>query len=65
LYHHQNFKDWVVRLAEFSHEETALLLSGLSRGSLPPAMMEKLDRLELVESLDVLPRNLGVLLNYE
>jgi epoxyqueuosine reductase len=60
----KKFKDWVETRAEFSQEETALLLSD-SSGALPAAIMEKLDQLELVESLDVLPRNLGVLLNRE
>jgi epoxyqueuosine reductase len=59
----KKFKDWVEMRAEFSKEETALLLDERSNGALPAVIMEKLDRLELVESLDVLPRNLGVLLN--
>ena len=59
----KKFKDWVETRAEFSQEETALLLDERSHKSLPDAIVEKLGRLELVESLDVLPRNLGVLLN--
>ncbi|HLO31403.1 MAG TPA: 4Fe-4S double cluster binding domain-containing protein, partial [Anaerolineales bacterium] len=61
----KKFKDWVETRAEFSLEETALLLGHSSNDSLSAAIMEKLDRLELIESLDVLPRNLGVLLNRE
>lgn len=64
---------------EFSEEETSLLLSGsspdtsalrlrsaqasLSTSLLPAATIQKLDLLELTDSLDVLPRNLGALLN--
>ncbi len=58
-------RDWVETRAEFSQEETAALLSDASRGRLPAAIVEKLNSLELAESLDVLPRNLGVLLNKE
>lgn len=58
-------RDWVEIRAEFSQEETAALLSASSRDSLPVATIKKLDSLELAESLDVLPRNLGVLLNKE
>ena len=45
---------------EFSHEETSLLLAGASPDRLPAATAKKLERLELLDSLDVLPRNLGV-----
>lgn len=61
----KKFKDWVETLAEFSHEETALLLNGSTRTDLPAATIEKLDLLELTDSLDVLPRNLGVFFNTE
>ena len=70
--------DWIETRAEFSREETALLLNGslrntstlrlrsaqalLSTSDLPAATLAKLDLLELTDSLDVLPRNLGVLL---
>ena len=56
-------RDWVETLAEFSHEETSLLLSGSSSDLLPAATLAKLDLLELTDSLDVLPRNLSVLLD--
>lgn len=62
--------DWIETRAEFSREETALLLNGSSRktstslstSDLPATTIAKLDLLELTDSLDVLPRNLGVLL---
>ena len=45
---------------EFSHEETALLLAGASRDQLSAATAAKLERLELIEDLAILPRNLRV-----
>lgn len=56
-------KDWIEIRAEFSSEEAALLLKGSSRGDFSAEAIRKLDLLELTDSLDVLPRNLGVLLN--
>jgi epoxyqueuosine reductase len=58
-------RDWVETRAEFTQEETAVLLNDPAHDVLPVAIMEKLNRLELAESLDTLPRNLGVLLNRE
>jgi len=48
--------------AEFSAEETALLLEGVPTDQLPAALLEKLARWDLVDLLDVFPRNLGVFL---
>ena len=56
-------RDWIETLAEFSEEETSLLLSDPSPDLLPAATIQKLNLLELTDSLDVLPRNLGALLN--
>jgi epoxyqueuosine reductase len=53
---------WVEEGAEFSQEETALLLEGVSPSQLPDALMEKLARWDLVDLFDILPRNLGVFL---
>jgi epoxyqueuosine reductase len=47
---------------EFSQEETALLLQGVTLDKLPPAMAKKLEQSDMVELLDVLPRNLSVFL---
>lgn len=55
-------RDWIETRAEFSHEETSLLLGDPSLDRLPAATIAKLDLLEFTESLDQLPRNLGVLL---
>lgn len=54
------FLGWFEGDAEFSEEETALLLSGAKPEQLLPETKTKLERLELLDSLDALPRNLGV-----
>jgi epoxyqueuosine reductase len=48
--------------AEFSAEETALLLEGLPLDQFPVGVVEKLEQWDLVELLDILPRNMRVLL---
>jgi epoxyqueuosine reductase len=53
---------WVERGAEFSEEETALLLEGIPLDQLPAATVEKLKRLDLTEYARLLPRNLSALL---
>jgi len=45
---------------EFSEEETALLLQGATLERLPTATARKLKKLDLIDYLDSLPRNLGV-----
>lgn len=54
---------WVREGAEFSQEETALLLEGIPFDQLPPAVADKLERLEMDSYADVLPRNLNALLS--
>lgn len=54
--------EWIKEGAEFSREETALLLEGTPPDRLPDALVEKLTRWDLLDLLDVLPRNLGVFL---
>ncbi len=56
-------RDWIVGDEVFSEEETALLLDGLPIDELPSATVAKVERLDLTELLDVLPRNLEALLN--
>ncbi|MBE9506928.1 MAG: epoxyqueuosine reductase [Chloroflexi bacterium] len=58
----KEFLGWVEEGAEFSAEETALLLEGVPPDQLPDALMEKLARWDLVDLLDIMPRNLGVFL---
>lgn len=47
---------------EFSSDETALLLAGTPRDRLPATMLRKLEEWDLLDLLDVIPRNLGALL---
>lgn len=56
----KNFLRWIGQGEEFSEEETALLLKGVSCDELSAATLRKLERLDLVDSLDSFPRNLGV-----
>ena len=48
--------------AEFSEEETTLLLEAVTVAALPAALVEKLQHWDLLELFDVLPRNLRALL---
>ena len=53
---------WAEQGAEFSQEETDLLLQGTSFDQLPGATAEKLERLDMDAYVDILPRNLNALL---
>jgi epoxyqueuosine reductase len=55
----------VERGAEFSEQETALLLEGVPLDQLPTAMVEKMERLDLGDYVEFLPRNLGALLGQQ
>jgi epoxyqueuosine reductase len=57
------FLEWFEENEEFSEEETSLLLEAIHPEMLPRETLSKLERLELLEDLDKLPRNLAVLLN--
>ncbi len=54
----------VEKREEFSHEETTLLVQGVSKTELPATTRQKLEHLDIIESnyFDVLSRNLTVLL---
>jgi epoxyqueuosine reductase len=54
------FLHWVEERAEFSQEETGLLLEGASSERLPAKTKRKLEHLGLLEDADTLPRNLKV-----
>jgi epoxyqueuosine reductase len=56
----KDFLEWVEEGAEFSQEETALILEGVPSDQLPAATVRKLEQLDLIEFLDSLPRNLCV-----
>ena len=53
---------WIQDGQEFSQEETALILKGAGLAQLPAATAEKLKWLNLADDVEILPRNLGVLL---
>jgi hypothetical protein len=56
---------WIEEGAEFSSEETGLLVQGVAFDRLPSATAKKLERWDLARLFDVLPRNLKVLLDNE
>ena len=58
----KDFLEWVEEGTEFSAEETALLVGGVPLKQLPAAMVKKLEQSDLADMLDILPRNLKVLL---
>lgn len=58
----RDFLDWVEEGAEFSSEETILLVEGVPLDQLPAEAIRKLEQSDLVGLLDSLPRNLKLLL---
>ncbi|MGD2178801.1 MAG: 4Fe-4S double cluster binding domain-containing protein [Anaerolineae bacterium] len=52
---------WIEDRAEFSAQETALLVGGAPLDRLPAETVRKLEEHDLVELFDLLPRNLGAL----
>jgi epoxyqueuosine reductase len=56
----KQFLDWVEDEEEFSEEETAMLLEGIPREKLPEETVRKLTRLDILNDVGILPRNLGV-----
>jgi epoxyqueuosine reductase len=60
----KELQDWYEEGAEFSGQETELILAGGDPSELPAALMEKLERWDLLELLDMLPRNLQAYLKY-
>jgi epoxyqueuosine reductase len=52
--------NWIEEKVEFSEDETALILMGAGRDRLPAETAKKLQHLNLLENMDILPRNLGV-----
>jgi epoxyqueuosine reductase len=56
----KDFLHWIEGREEFSEEETSLLLQGAALDELPSETVGKLEKLDLIEYLDTLPRNLGV-----
>jgi epoxyqueuosine reductase len=58
----KKFFNWFEERVSFTEEETALLLEGITRDQLPQATADKLQRLCLLEDLELVTRNLAVLL---
>lgn len=56
----KDVKDWIERGEDFSEEETDWLLSGKQTEELPDALKRKLVDCDLLDMLEILPRNLGV-----
>jgi epoxyqueuosine reductase len=54
------FLDWFEGDEEFSPEETDLIMGGVRAEQLPAGTREKLERLALLDDLEILPRNLAV-----
>lgn len=60
-----SFREWIEESEVFSDEETSLILDCVPQDRLPPETVKKLEKLDLIEYLDVLPRNLDALLRRE
>jgi epoxyqueuosine reductase len=61
----RDVRDWVEEGEQFTEDETALLLEGFAADQMSATTREKLQRADLIDLLDVLPRNLRPLLNLE
>lgn len=59
----KKFLKWIKAEEVFSQDETTLLLEGVLADQLPAETVNKLERLDLMDSLDILPRNLSVFFN--
>lgn len=58
-----DFVEWIQPGAEFSEEETSLLLDRVPLKKLPAATVKKLEKLYMLQYLDILPRNLKAVLD--
>jgi epoxyqueuosine reductase len=58
----KKFFNWFEEKESFTEKETELILKGTSCHKLPRATANKLQRLNLLEDLDIIPRNLNVLI---
>ena len=45
---------------KFSEAETALLLQGVAADQIPPETAQKLDQIDMLSDIALIPRNLGV-----
>jgi len=60
-----SFREWIEEGGVFSEDETNLILNCVPQDRLPPETVKKLEKLDLIEYLGVLPRNLDALLRRE
>jgi len=58
----KRFVKWVEEGESFNESETELILNGVTIDRMPPEMARKLNRSYMVDYLDILPRNLRVLM---
>ncbi len=58
----KQFVKWVEEGEDFNEAETELILNGVPLDHIPPETVHKLNRCYMLDYLDVLPRNLRVLL---
>jgi len=56
------FLEWCEESQDLDEEETSLLMKGTTLDQMPAKTVKKLEYLELIDDIDKLPRNLGVLL---
>jgi epoxyqueuosine reductase len=56
---------WVMPGGEFSEEETTMILDGASKKELSSLTTAKLQKVKMLESFDVLARNLRLLIDKE
>jgi epoxyqueuosine reductase len=59
----KDFREWVEEGEQFSEEETTQFVEGLPLDRLPDQTVAKLQRADLTNLLELLPRNLSVLLS--
>ena len=59
----RDIRKWITEGAVFSEEETARILSSTQENELPRDTVKKLDQLDMLEYLNVLGRNLQVLIS--
>ena len=58
----KDYTNWIVPGGEFSEEETMMILKGVSKDKLPLETIEKLKKIYMLDSYNLLQRNLGVLI---
>jgi epoxyqueuosine reductase len=59
------FVDQFADEVRFSSEETTLLLNGMANDRLPPETVQKLERIDMLGDLQLIPRNLSVFFQSE